>query len=314
MPRTRKVPYLRKCSGLYTKVDPLQVLNRDNEQPSDSPIASCLNVIISDTGKVEVSNGHRTLFSLTDGHSLFCDGGDCLVHDGGSMYQVLSGLTLSAAKRTGMSGDYVDHAQQPGGYIYFSNENEHGIFGSGVAIAWDAEDYDGPPTDKQFESTVPYFSHIATHNGFMLGAIENVLFCSILGQFGVWWLKPVWATSTDIIMLNSVDTGVFISDRNRQVFMAGENPWAWETTPKSENIVANYPAVEWAKNHSKIDLSTFSGSSGFGRAWLSEMGQCIGLPTGQMVNETQLAVDIPKGVGTAGACLVHGTNMISTLR
>ena len=141
---------LENCNGLLTIVDPVIATGDIDKGPIIQNLASCMNVVISDSNKVEVTKGTTKLFNLTNGHSLFCDGGVCLVCQGGTLYEVNINLTLSSSKRSGMSGNKIDYAQY-GDAIYFGNRNEHGVYYNGAALSWDVDTYTGPLTDRYFE-------------------------------------------------------------------------------------------------------------------------------------------------------------------
>jgi len=303
---------LKDCAGLNSFIDPVVTSLDGANGPAVSYLAKAVNVVISDSNKVEVVPGHTTLLSLTNGHSLFCDGGACLVCQGGSLYEVASNLSLSAAKRTGMSGNQIDYAQY-GSSVLFGNRTEHGVYYQSTALSWDVDTYTGPPTDRVFESSVPFFDHIATFNGFVIGAIDNALFASELGKPGLWCMEPIWMSDTRIQMIAPVlgtaeQGGVFCSDQKRTYFLAGLNP-----PELVEQKQSGSPAIEWTLAHESIDLSTFSEFKGLGRVWRSTKGLSIGMPSGQIFDCTQKVIKQPTGY-ISGATAIIGTNIISTTR
>ena len=311
------VTIVDKCEGLNTILDPMHPV-KDTDQygrPIPSPhLAKAVNIRITDSNKIELGPGFTKLEDLTAGHSLFCDNGPCLVHDGGSMYEVAADLSLSAAKRTGMSGNKLDHAQY-GQAIYFGNRQEKGVYYGGASLAWDVDTYNGPPTDRQFETSVPLFNHLAGFNGYILGSIDNALFACEIGKPGLWEMKPIWMSDTDIIMIKAVASdgaqpfgGIFVSDTKRQFFLSGLDP-----RNLAEGKVADYPAIEWGVAHGYADASDFSDASGRVGAWFSRKGLCLGTAQGGFTNVMHTKIAIPS-TGTAGACLIKGHNIISILR
>jgi hypothetical protein len=295
---------IANCLGLNTVLDPFQPVARED---GAKYLSKAVNVRITDSKVIERSEFPRTLLTLTSGHSLFCDGGACLVHQGGAMYEVATNLALSAAKRSGMSGDRLSQCQV-GDAIYFSNLSENGVYYGGSAISWAVDAYVGPETNRYFVDHVPYFGKIAHFNGYMLGAIGNALYASELGRFGLWEMKPVWMSNSDILMVKPVEAGAFVSDRSRQFFLAGLEPKKF-----AERKVADYPAIEWSVAHGFADASEFSEASGLAAVWSSSRGKCVGFADGTFKNVTQQRIVVPAGF-TSGATLIDGNNIISTLR
>lgn len=300
----KKVSVISKSIGLNTVLDPFQPIDLESGARF---LAKAVNVRITDSNVIERSDFSRTLLTLTNGHSLFCDSGACLVHQGGSLYEVAANLTLSVAKRSGMSGDKVSHTQA-GDAIYFSNRSENGVYYGGLALSWAVDPYIGPETNRYFVDHVPYFAKVAYFNGYMLGAIENALYSSDLGLLGCWEMKPVWMSNSDITMIKPIEGGVFISDGTKQFFLAGNEPKNF-----IERKIANYPALEWSVAHGFVDASEFSESSGLAAVWFSTKGKCVGFADGTFKNITKEQVVIPSEF-VSGATLIDGNNIISTLR
>jgi len=298
---------IKDCTGLNTILDPFQAQDT-------TFLAKAINVKITDSKAIEQVESPTHLIDLTLGHSIFCDGGACVVHDGGSLYEVSSALTLSAAKRTGMSGEPVDHTQF-GEAIYFGNRSENGVYYRGSALTWSLDTYTGPTTSRQFASTVPLFDHIAMFNGIMLGAYDNHLFAAEPGKPGLWEMLPIWSTDTDITMIRPVVTdslpisgGVYISDGKRITYLGGLNPAEFV-----ETRVTTYPALEWSAACSLIDGALFGEKSGLCGVFGTTKGLCIGYPDGGLINVTQNKIRLPTGY-TAGATLIKNHNIITTLR
>lgn len=307
----KKVLVISKSLGLNTVLDPFQAVDLES---GSRFLSKAVNVRVTDSNLVERSNFTRTLLSLTNGHSLFCDTGSCLVHQGGVMYEVASDLTLSAAKRSGMSGDKISHTQA-GDAIYFSNLSENGVYYNGTALSWAVDTYIGPETNRFFIDHVPFFSKIAYFNGYMLGSIGNALYVSELGLLGCWEMKPVWMSNSTIIMIKPVVTdsvppsgGVFVSDGSRITYLGGLAPRNF-----AEPRVTNYPALEWAVAHNLVDGSLFGEKSGLCAAFQTTKGLCLGYPDGTLVNVIQGNINVPAGF-VSGATLIDKHNIISTLR
>jgi hypothetical protein len=302
-----KVPIIGKTSGLNTVLDPFQTQETD-------ALAKSVNVRITDSGVIDRFDPTTYLFNLTNGHSLFCDGGACVIHGGTVLYELNADLSLSGSKRTGMSGNPLSQTQA-GDAIYFSNTTENGLYFQNTAISWAVDPYVGPETNRYFITDVPFFSKIAYFNGYILGFIENALYASELGLLGLFEMKPVWMSNSDGIMIKPVSDGVFISDRNKQYFLRGLEPKAFKEEP-----VAGYPALEWSVETELLQVSRFaeiaanvSVSDGFCAKWASTEGVCLGFDNGKFLNVTEERINIPP-VFIAGAGITNGHFSISTFR
>jgi hypothetical protein len=302
---------ISRCAGLNTVLDPFQQVDREDGMKY---LAKAVNVRVTDSNVIERSEFPRTLLALTGGHSLFCDGGACLVHQGGAMYEVASDLTLSVAKRSGMSGERLSQCQA-GDVTLYSNLQENGVYYNHTAIPWTVDAYVGPETNRYFEDHVPLFKHIAYFNGYVLGAIGNALYASELGLAGCWEMKPIWMSNSDIIMVKPVVTdtfppsgGVYVSDGSKISYLGGLNPRNF-----AEPRTTNYPALEWSVAHGLIDGSLFGEKPGLCAVFQTTKGLCLGYPDGALVNVMQKTINIPAGF-VSGATLIDDNNIISTLR
>jgi len=265
--------FVERCAGLNNVYDPVQEPESVKQFLVD--LSDCINVVVTDNNRIQRVDGYTSLASLTNGHSLFCDGGDCLVNQGTTLYQVKPNLTLSSV-RTGLSGEPLSHAQY-GPAIYYSNTRENGIFYDGASNTWDIDVYNGPDTTRYFEESVPKFSHIAVFNGYMLGFIDNALYASEHGSFGLWNMIPVWFSDSRGLMIKPVYNGVFISNESRQYFLEGAVPEDFK-----ENLVAEYPAYEWSDAIDYVDSSdVIPETVGLCAVWWSHKGLCIGTAGGQ---------------------------------
>jgi hypothetical protein len=182
----------------------------------------------------------------------------------------------------------------------------------GTSLAWGIDPYRGPETTRFFEDHVPLFAKIAYFNGYMLGSIDNALFASELGLLGLWEMKPIWMSDSEVIMIRPVESGVFVSNLARTFFMRGLEPKEFK-----EEKVATYPAIEWSVAHNLVDSSKFLDASlgltgGMSALWMSKEGLCLGLSTGLFLNLTQARL-APLTEGNTGATLAAGNTAISTI-
>lgn len=298
-------PILKNCTGVNNVVDPKRLPHDYKGQTSDLQYG--VDVVVTEGMRLSRADGFASVASLTNGHSLYRKSGDCVVCQGGSLYAVGSDYSLTGL-RSGMTGGRVSYDQH-GAAIYYSNGSESGIIHSNKSWVWRVEDYLGVDSDNQWLPYVPGFSHIAFHAGHLVGSVGNVLYCSELGKFGLFNKENVRVFSSDIIMIESVKGGIFVSDCNDTWFLAGTCNYDFI---EGSAPVLDYPAFEWSAAYKKVEgLKIGLDTIGLCAVWNSPKGLCAGLPTGEAVNLIDDKVIYPQG-GSSGATLVRGYSVIST--
>lgn len=294
------VNILDNVTGLNMKVDPHDL------NPSD--LAEAVNVIVNDAGKIQLAPGNIKLKDLTNGHSGFCEDNNlCLICQGTNLYRLQYDFETLVVLRSGMSGDYLDYVQY-GNATYYCNGSEVGIVQDWTSWEWQVDTYTGAPTTTKWEETIPLFNHIELFSGRMLGSIDNILYWSELDQFGLFSKEHFVGFGSDVIMIKAVTNGLFVSDRQKQYFLEGLNPFTWTL-----NEIAEYPALEWSDRIKlsdgmaiKLDVPKLCG------LWLSEEGPCLGLPSGDLINLIKDKINYPKA--TTGAAFIYGNQLIQSLR
>jgi len=298
---------IERCTGLNIVHDPLQT--PEGIEANTSDLAVAVDVVISDSLKVESADGFTLKRAATLCHSGFCDGGDALVCDGTSLYQLGTDYTLTG-KRSGMSGDQLDYAQY-GNAIYYTNGTQNGIFHGGASWPWNVDTYNAGETFKYFAPTVPVFNHIEVHHGYMLGSIDNALYASELGRFGLWHMKSPAMLPSKILMIKHVEQGCFVSDEKKIYFFKGLDPHQFSVG----DPVSPYPVYEWADCIDYIQGTEVKGyeTPGMCAIFNCKEGLCLGTPDGQLLNLTRKKIINPD-TGAAGASLLRGFNIIYTVR
>jgi hypothetical protein len=293
------VPVIQNTTGLNT-VDPPHRANAEN-----TFLAAAVNVRISRNGEISIVPGYTKLQDLTNGHSLFCDGGDCFVCQGGSLYQVATDYSLSGV-RSGMCGDPVSYATHRD-KTYYTNGTENGVIRANVSYVWGKDEYFGPDTTRYF-SEPPVGHHLEIARGRMFVAENNVLWWSEPYQFGLFNQATSFVRfKTKIVMVKRVEGGLFVSDSEQTHFLPGSDPAGF-----SQVTVATYPAYEWSVATGYVDGQVL-GLSGKCALWSSPEGAILGSPDGQITNLNKDKVVYPENA-TAGASLIRGYDFIHTMR
>jgi len=295
------------ASGLNTTVDPVRV--KFNADAGISDLSSAVNVTIDNTGRVSRRKGFNQREAGED-HSIWCDGGDCFfireTASYGSIMQVGTDLTSTGIWSGLVKNNRMSFLDWNGDTLY-ANGSQHGILVNGVRSAWPTGTYAGPTTTRQFQDA-PVGTHLAAHNGRVIVSVDNALFFSEPYAPGLFDLKLFWQLPTEIIMVRSVDSGLFVSDKNDTYFLAGTSPLDF-----IQRKVVSCPAHEWSVAHDDVELEDLGlDEVGLGIVWSSKQGLCIGLPSGRMRNLTKERLDYPLAYNK-GACLVCGYHVINTM-
>jgi hypothetical protein len=292
-------------SGMNNADDPVRI--RFDAETGVSDLQYAVDVQVERNGRV---SRRKTGYELTQEgayHSLFCNGGDCFVGKGGLLYQVLEDETLRGV-RSGLSGEWIAYAQR-GEETYYSNGMQKGVIISGVSAPWNIQQYLGPETTEQF-SGPPTPKHMAVHKGRMYlndAAERNVLYRSEFGQMGL-YSKAInhWKFASALLMILSVDSGLFISDEKSIYFLrtTGERP----TLEKK----ADYPAVEWSESTEMVEGAKIGANPGLCGLWRGQKGACLGTPDGQLINMTESKVVLMNTCEGRGASLYMDPYLITT--
>ena len=295
------------ASGLNTKINPVRI--RFDARAGISDLSVAVNVSIDNTGRVSRRKGY-TQKEAGEDHSMWCDGGDCFfireTATYGSIMQVGTDLTSKGLWSGLMKNSRMSFLDWNGDTLY-ANGHQHGILVGGVRSAWPVGTYEGPQTTRQFQGA-PIGTHLASHDGRVVVAVGNALFFSEPYAPGLFNLKLFWQLPTEIIMVISVDSGLFVSDKDNSYFLSVTSPLDF-----TQKKVAPYSAHEWSIAHDMIELDDLNlDSGGLGIVWSSPQGLCVGLPSGRMKNITKERLAYPTAYNK-GACLVCGYHVINTM-
>jgi len=287
-------------TGLNTVSDPVRIGQTENNFV-DLQVA--VNVSIDQSGRVKSRKG-VTLLQTGNFHSLFCDGGDCFVCSGGSLYQVAEDSSLTGI-RSGMSDRRMDYAQA-GKRTYYVNGIDKGYVEGGTSYVWTKGTYAGPDTTRHF-SGPPDGDHIEAMSGRMFVSKDNVLWFSELFSFDLFDQAQGFVQyQTKILFLQAVRTGLYVSTENSIYFLA------FQDGVLMSRMVLPYPGIEWT--NTKTDLTPADvgiESSGALAAWASREGAIIGTGDGLAININRNKIIYPEtakgGFGAmVGYNFIHG--------
>lgn len=287
------------ATGLNTVDDPLRIAFQKNGL-TDLQVA--INISIDQSRRINRRSGVKR-FLTGSYHSLFCDGGDCFVIRGEALYQVNSDLSETGIRSGLTEGQKMDF-EQVGDRTYYCNGHERGFVYNGVSYAWNLGTYTGVETNRQFEAP-PIGIHLAVFKSRMFIAEDKILWWSEPFNFDLYNKAESFIQfHENIIMIQPVDAGIFISTTKKIYFIGGSFPGEIE-----QSEVAQYPAIEWSNTIEKVDASDIGLEGGLSALWASKEGAIIGFPVGQILNLNKNKVVYPDDATTGFGCL-RGYNFI----
>jgi len=216
-----------------------------------------------------------------------------------SVNQVDGSLSLKSAVTNLNKGKRVYYTEPLDGYVYYSNGYQHGKLALSVSSDWTNSEWN--LTDRNVNKVeFPIGEHLAILSGRVVTSVGKEL---IFSEYGHWGLYDEAENrrrfETDITMICSVQTGVYVSDQNDTYFLSGTNPKEW--TMKQ---VLPYPCNGFRQGLvNPFDL-------GFETPQLSALlsskkGTIIAMPDGTAINLIEKNVETPHGCGG-----LHGTLMM----
>lgn len=297
------IPIFRGSSGLNTTVDPVRIGH--NPETGVTDLAIAVNVVHDKTGRPSRRPGYTQLQAGAF-HSLFCDGGECCIGQGNLLYLVNPDYSLTGI-RSGLSGTWIDYAQV-GSVIYYCNGVENGIVRDRQSFPWPEDAYAGPDTTRQF-FPAPVGQHLAEYAGRMFIAQGGVLWYSEPYAYGLYDKARCFVQfHSRIILVEPVDMGLFVSDKENIWFISGSEPSKLQPFKRT-----SYPALEWSAAIDRIEVAKLGiDMPGMGVMFASTKGAILGLPDGQIINLTENKVNYPL-LGTRGAGLIKEDNFIHSL-
>jgi len=214
----KEIALITKTRGINSAIDPRQIPLTDGGFEN---IAAAVNVNITDGFRIVRRCGYAAQRSCV-AHSLF-------VHDGlgfgvidNTLVRIRPNLT-TIALRTGMTSDKVRYVGV-GDKVFYSNTAVNGFIHADTDYAWLPGQYVGPDTVKEYVSP-PVGKHLCLHRGRVY----------ISDRSAIWYTEPMYylginkATnfipiSSDVRMLLSVGTALFVADEHSIYALVGTNP------------------------------------------------------------------------------------------
>jgi len=294
-------------SGLNTVEDPVRIAFDPEVGVTDLSIA--VNIDIDDTGRISRRKGLRELKN-GEFHSVFCDRGDCFTIEertsDAALKQIATDYSLTGL-RSGLTKDKRMSFAQVGKATYYSNGIENGVIEDSISIPWPVQSHVGAETSRSF-SSAPVGTHLTHFAGRMWIIDGPMLWYSEPFAYGKFDLsRNFFWFGSDLRMVKSVSTGLFVSDSTAIYFLQGTNP-----KEMHQDEIFSSPAHEWSDAIGLVDGNDL-GIPEFGLCaiWSSDKGLCLGVKDGSVHNLTVDKLIYPSG--TKGASLINGSKIINTV-
>lgn len=301
-------PIIVRSAGLDNTLDPISI-----EYSVDKGVASlsmAVNVVVTDAGRIERRPGKK-LIRAGNYHSLYAgsnvdsfvimelagDGNLMRMNSDYSLIGLRDGLTKF--KRM----DFIRVVNR----FYYTNTCENGFVGEdGISHPWPV--YIGDDKTTRKFSPAPVGKHLGFFIGRLFVAVGDTLYWSEEFEPGLFDMENNFIKyRSEILMVKSVDEGLFVSDEEDTYFVAGRDPVEFDN-----KVVLPYPSIEWGDptNYIKSTSAGFD-VNGNTALWVSAKGIVAGLPDGT-ANLTDDKIDFPDAIQ---ACSVlYNNKLFYTLR
>lgn len=271
-------------------------------EQSENVLIDISGEIVSRKGSINVSSGsfHST-FPAPGGFYVVRDGADA-----SSLFRAVidaDGSVDLNGIRSGMARRKVDYANI-GEKTFYCNGVDNGALTFDHSALWPTNEWTGQETTADMVAT-PTGEHLDVLSGRLILSVGDELFFTEYGLPGlIDNVRNRRRLESRIIMIASVQTGVYVSDEKAVYFLAGTNPHEWNVRK-----VLNYPAVEWGRNHDLINPSYFGiETTELSCLFATSRGPVVGLPDGIALNLIEDNVSTAKC--TTGCCMVVDETMI----
>ena len=290
------ITIFRKTTGLNTLIDPVDLDFSEGVQE----LAVAADVEISDKGRLSRRKGYTSLLSGSY-HSLFCANGPCICVSGTTLYLVASDYSLTSVAT--VTENATISACQVNDQLFWMNGYEKGYIKDDSNHDWEMLSYVGPTTYKTLTDP-PIGTIVRYYNGRIYIVQDGALWISEPYNYNAFDLtRGIIPFSDQIIMVQPVSDGIFLSTNKSIFFLSGSGPLDFEITQ-----LTNYPAIAGTDTNFFGNFLTFQDgttlitkSGDKATMFLTTKGICGGFTNGKFVNLTEDKIDIlPKGLSGSG--------------
>jgi len=301
------------CTGINNKVDPAR-LAFDAEKGM-TELEAATDMLIDKSGGLAASRGNSLAYAgnFISAYPAF---------DETSFYAVRNSSTSSmsllekyipnasgALSLTGMRSGLTVNAKMDfctvGGNVYYMNGFEFGFLDGQKSNAWPASVW--PRNTHAPFIVVTAGNHLDMLSGRFIISYDDEIRFTEQGLWGIMDANRNWRQmESRILMICTVNTGVFVSDEKSIWFLDGRDPNKWDAKK-----VLSYPAIEFQRYPGIIDPSQFGfETSSPAVLFGTKNGPVVGLQDGSCVNLIDKKVALPSGCSAGSIMIVDETTII----
>lgn len=227
----KTVTWYKSTNGLNVAVDSTRI--EFNPKTGVTDLAAAWNIDVDRSGRVSRRKPHTKVSSAV-ASSLWSDGQRAFyVGSNGSLYEFFEDYT-SRGLRSGLTASAPMAFENAGGSIFYCNGFENGVVRENASYSWTGSAYIGPESIWQITTTAPVGHLLSTHNAYMLIAQDNVIWWSMpFAYYHYRKGKDFIQMKSDITMMQSLGTGVWVSCYHGVYWLLGPDPGIWTSSNKA---------------------------------------------------------------------------------
>jgi len=291
------VTVFRSTPGLVTDTDDFGF----EYNPESSPLSSCSNVDVTNSGKIRRRGGREVWVSTTLGsaHSAFASPDRLAFVEGDALSVMDENGTVTRLRDVTESApmSFIDDMY---GRIFYTNGYEHGFIKDDVSNSWaNPTPRAGPKTYRQYSP--PPIGHMLGRMGSRtIMAYENYLFPSEpYNPFSFNLADLTIPIDSPARMIREVSNGVWVSTSTAIYYFNSRDPYTLDPIRRHPVPAVRGTDVEYAATQILDEVM------GLGILVTAEDAILYLTDDGRVVNMTDATVDIPAGA-TGTAAVIDG--------
>lgn len=189
--------------------------------------------------------------------------------------------------------------------LFYSNGQQSGQLNQTQSLPWPENEF----TNETTADMLPFIKgdHIEFHVGRAIASKGPRLYFSEYNLLGLYdSVRNVREFESDIIMICSVQTGVFVSTTNYIYFLAGKNPAKWTI-----ERATTFPTIEWCRQLELVKPNSLNSDSiSLAVLFGTTKGPALGLSNGTVQTQIDKNVKTSSNCFSPGAIVLHGDTLI----
>jgi len=297
-------------NGLNTKTDPVRL--KFDPRNGISELAACINIDISDDGRISRRAGYTATDRTESWHSLFSCNSYALGVTGNALAVIETDMSKTNIRNVTQNArmSYVRDTDGTKDVIYYANGHETGKVINKLSYSWTAGDYVGATSRKEIYD--PPIGHLLEiRNLRMFIAEGNILWYSEPGSLSQFRLAAnYFGFPSRIRMVQAVSGGLWISDSENVYFLGGEIAPTLQEMPVQVKK-CDCPVIEGTAVEAPASRIGIEGLSGIVTIFTTTRGVSVGSGDGQLIPVSEHKIEIPSGL--TGSAVYRDGHYILTI-